>query len=304
MINKERDSIIEANEDEEKKSEWLKTAKQQFMLDSQEILNTQISTAEASWQSVWDLLLVLNKEFWLEIDEKQKSEYEKMDFKTLTNSLDRRLVEYFTETREKYDQALLFNILRDVNLQVIDKLRVAHIDDMQYLKDKVGFMGYAQMDPLIVYKQESFEKFELLQQNIKADTTTKLMRIDYRAVAEQQEMQNQLFEMVQDNPELMEKLKQASKQFWWKVPVQISKKDGKVVIQAWNKAIAQASSDPRKMIFEDEDWVEVFDADDIGKAWPSEWVILPTRKKVRPNDPCPCGSGKKYKKCHGAEENK
>jgi hypothetical protein len=39
------------------------------------------------------------------------------------------------------------------------------------------------------------------------------MRIDYRAVAEQQEMQNQLFEMVQDNPEIMEKLKQASKQF-------------------------------------------------------------------------------------------
>ena len=136
-----------------------------------------------------------------------------MDFNTLANSLDRRLVEYFTETWEKYDQNLLFNILRDVNLQVIDKLWVAHIDDMQYLKDKVGFMGYAQMDPLIVYKQESFEKFEQLLQNIKSDATTKLMRIDYRRVAEEQEMQNQLFEMVQDNPELMEKLKQASKQF-------------------------------------------------------------------------------------------
>jgi uncharacterized protein YchJ len=117
-------------------------------------------------------------------------------------------------------------------------------------------------------------------------------------------MQNQLFEIVQDNPELMEKLKQASKQFWWKIPVQISKKDGKVVIQTWNKAPAQkqTSNDPRKMIFEDEDWVEVFDADDIGKNAPSEWVILPTRKKIRPNDPCPCGSGKKYKKCHWADE--
>ena len=136
-----------------------------------------------------------------------------MDFKTLENSLDRRLVEFFTETREKYDQNLLFTILRDINLQVIDKLRVAHIDDMQYLKDKVGFMGYAQMDPLIVYKQESFEKFEELLQNIKSDVTTKLMRIDYRRVAEEQELQNQLFEMVQDNPQLMEKLKEASKQF-------------------------------------------------------------------------------------------
>ena len=58
-----RDSIIEANEDEEKKSEWVRTAKQQFMLDAQEILNTQISTAEATGQSTSDLLLVLNKEF-------------------------------------------------------------------------------------------------------------------------------------------------------------------------------------------------------------------------------------------------
>ena len=297
-----RDSIIEANEDEEKKKERVSTIRQQFMLDSQEILNTQISTAEATGQSTSDLLLVLNKEFWLEIDAKQKSEYEQMDFKTLANSLDRRLVEYFTETREKYDQNLLFTILRDVNLQVIDKLWVAHIDDMQYLKDKVGFMGYAQMDPLIVYKQESFEKFEQLLENIKADTTTKLMRIDYRRVAEEQEMQNQLFEMVQDNPELMEKLKQASKQFWWRIPVQISKKNGKVTIQAWNNPIPQTKSDPRKILFEDEDWIEVFEADDINKKTVSEWVILPTRKKVRPNDPCPCGSGKKYKKCHGANE--
>jgi hypothetical protein len=50
-------------------------------------------------------------------------------------------------------------------------------------------------------------------QNIKADATTKLMRIDYRAVAQEQEVQHQLFEMVQDNPQLMEKLKEASKQF-------------------------------------------------------------------------------------------
>ena len=299
-----RDSIIEANEDEEKKKEWMNTTKQEFMLDSQDILNTQISTAEATWQSVWDLLLVLNKELWLEIDEKQKKEYEQMYFNTLANSLDRRLVEYFTDTWEKYDQNLLFNILRDINLQVIDKLWVAHIDDMQYLKDKVGFMGYAQMDPLIVYKQESFEKFEQLLQNIKSDATTKLMRIDYRAIAQEQEVQHQLFEMVQDNPQLMEKLKEASKQFWWRLPVQITKKGDKVILKAWDPRLPQTNTDPRKMIFQDEDWVEVFEADDSPKKQVSEGVILPTRKKVRPNDPCPCGSWKKYKKCHWANEEK
>jgi preprotein translocase subunit SecA len=43
-----RDSIIEANEDDEKKKEWVNATRQQFMLDSQEILNTQITTAEAT----------------------------------------------------------------------------------------------------------------------------------------------------------------------------------------------------------------------------------------------------------------
>ncbi len=296
-----RDSIIEASDNEDKKAQWIKDAKQQFMLDAQDILNNQITSAEASWQSCWDLLVVLSKEFWLEIDTAQKAEYEQMDFNTLTNSLDRRLVEYFTETREKYDQNLLFTILRDINLQVIDKLRVDHIDEMQYLKDKVWFMGYAQMDPLIVYKQESFEKFELLLQNIKADTTTRLMRIDYRAIAQQQEAQMQMLEMVKDNPELLDKLKQASKEFGWRIPVQISKKDWKLVIQTPSKPQA---NDPRKMLFEDEDGVEVFEADDINEKPIDPNVILPTRKKIRPNDPCPCWSGKKYKKCHWAWEEK
>jgi hypothetical protein len=110
--------------------------------------------------------------------------------------------------------------------------------------------------------------------------------------------------MVQDNPQLMEKLKEASKQFWWRLPVQITKKGDKVILKAWDPKLPQTNTDPRKMIFQDEDWVEVFEADDSPKKQVSEGVILPTRKKVRPNDPCPCGSWKKYKKCHWANEEK
>lgn len=301
-----RDSIIEASTDEEKKNGRLSSAKQQFMLDAQDILNNQILSAEATGQSCWDLLIVLSKEFWLEIDEAQKVEYEQMDFKTLINSLDRRLVEYFSEMRDKYDQNLLFTILRDINLQVIDKLRVDHIDAMQYLKDKVWFMWYAQMDPLIVYKKESFEKFELLQQNIKADATTKLMRLDYRAIAQQQDAQMKMLQAVSEDPELLEKLKEASKIYGW-APITISNQNWKITIQPWNNQkkseTVQQPADPRKMIFEDEDWIEIFDADDIwNTSTQNSEVILPTRKKPRPNDPCPCGSGKKFKKCHGNEE--
>ena len=100
-----------------------------------------------------------------------------MDFKTLTNSLDRRLVEYFTETREKYDQNLLFNILRDINLQVIDKLRVAHIDDMQELKRGINLRSYGQKNPVVEYRYEGFEMFDAMVESIREETVRMLMTI-------------------------------------------------------------------------------------------------------------------------------
>jgi preprotein translocase subunit SecA len=57
-----------------------------------------------------------------------------------------------------------------IYLSTIDKYWVDHIDAMQYLRDKVGLYGYAQQDPLIIYKQEAFQKFEQLMGTIKLDT--------------------------------------------------------------------------------------------------------------------------------------
>jgi uncharacterized protein YchJ len=79
-------------------------------------------------------------------------------------------------------------------------------------------------------------------------------------------------------------LSSASRDLWSrKRPVTVAKKE---------------INDAREKIFEsDDDWVEVFEADDV----PVREVHKP-QWKVRPNDPCPCGSWKKYKKCHGKDE--
>jgi preprotein translocase subunit SecA len=55
-------------------------------------------------------------------------------------------------------------------LEAIDLLRVDHIDEMQNLRDKVGLYGYAQLDPLTIYKKEAFEKFEELMVQIQTQT--------------------------------------------------------------------------------------------------------------------------------------
>jgi preprotein translocase subunit SecA len=218
VINKQRqniyhtrDTIIEASIDEEKKAERLEAYQKQFLVDAQQVLNTQIVLAETTQQSIPDLLEVLHKEFGLELTSEQQEQFSKLDYNTLNEQLERKLVEYFQSAFETLNKQLLFTIFRDVNLQVIDRLRVAHLDEMQYLKDKVGFMGYAQLDPLIVYKKESFEKFQDLLAKITSDTASMLMRVSFTTIANQQETQLKFIEAVEQHPELLEKLKSASK---------------------------------------------------------------------------------------------
>jgi preprotein translocase subunit SecA len=180
-------------------------------------------------------------------------------------------VEYFQNIFETTDKNLLFDIFSRVNLQIIDKLRVAHIDEMQYLKDKVGFMGYAQLDPLIVYKKESFEKFQELLASITADTTSMLMRINFSALAQQQQAHLQIIEAVEKNPDLLAKLKSAS---------QIYSADGIVSLGSSPSTksplppFQKGGSDAREMLFSDEDGVEVFEVDGDKADSPSSDVIL------------------------------
>jgi preprotein translocase subunit SecA len=61
----------------------------------------------------------------------------------------------------------LKNYIKKVYLSIIDKYWVEHIDDMTYLREKVSLFGYAQIDPLVIYKKESYEKFQKLMANIK-----------------------------------------------------------------------------------------------------------------------------------------
>jgi preprotein translocase subunit SecA len=69
------------------------------------------------------------------------------------------------------------DLIRNIYLDMIDKLWIEHIDDMQYLREKVSLYGYAQIDPLIVYKSEAFQKFEQLLHSIKYETTATLCKI-------------------------------------------------------------------------------------------------------------------------------
>ena len=268
-VYKLRDDILEAETNEEKRKAYVEAFKDEFLTEAKNIVITQINNAEMTGQSVADLLIVLNKEFGLNMTREEYEEVKNLTHEEVKALLMERFDRYFTKVFETLSEEILFDVFRGVHLHFIDKLWVDHIDDMQNLREKVGLMSYAQLDPLVMYKKESFEKFQELLQNIINSTAGYLMRLDFEAIAWETQSSTAFSETDQEN--VMEIIAGAD------LPEQ------KRVVE-----------DSRAQIFEaqDDGEIEIFEVDNTPKTSPDA--------KVRPNDACPCGSGKKYKKCHGA----
>lgn len=107
----------------------------------------------------------------------------------LQELLTQQVHEMFTTKFAEVDPARLSYMCRRVYLSVIDKYWMEHIDEMQYLREKVGLYGYAQIDPLVVYKKESYDKFQRLLSTIKKETLGELFRIDVASMQHAQQSQ-------------------------------------------------------------------------------------------------------------------
>ena len=287
-VYKIRDEILAAEDSEELQKKYVEWLEEDFLTESKNIILTQITTAETTGQSVADLLIVLNKEFWLNITQPEHAELSKLDYESLKAMLLERLDSYFNRVFSTIDTKILFQIFREVHLHFLDKLWIDHIYEMQNLREKVGLMSYAQMDPLVIYKKESFEKFQELLANIINSTSSYLLKLDFDAIAAQQQA-TQLIQEENNQEKVIEILSSASRGMW---PVRKPQQQ-------------KSQEDARAKIFEktsssSDDDVEVFEVVDADE--PAKQEVIKPQWKVRPNDPCPCGSGKKYKKCHWKDE--
>jgi len=152
---------------------------------------------------------------------------------------------------------------------------------MQYLRDKVWFMWYAQQDPLVVYKRESFEKFQTLIYTYKVNTTSHILNLDFDAIKQQDEAVKLIIEKQKTwDKEFLEKLSKVSWNLWEVI---------KLVQSEQAKKAQNQVKDKREMIFEDEDWFEVFEVDD-DEWWKNKKLDMeeskpvPSNAKIRPND--------------------
>jgi preprotein translocase subunit SecA len=176
----------------------------------------------------------------------------------------------------------LGDLERIFTLQVLDRLWMDHIDALDVMRSGIGLRSYGQRDPLVEFKNEAFRMFENLKQLIQhyiVDALLKLLRFELK-LAEQQppapkrRAPRNLRTNVDDIARASGQAKTDSAEERHKMPA-------KYASGGSSRHNGRAGGNGR-----------------TPTAAPSPRPAVPA--KIGRNDPCPCGSGKKYKKCHGA----
>ena len=179
---------------------------------------------------------------------------------------------------------------RMVMLSVVDGLWKDHLLSMDHLKEGIHLRGYAQKDPLVEYKSESYDMFEAMMLKFQEDTVRFLFRMQILGPDGQP---------VNAAPQPRREIPAAPP---------VASADRAASLDAAPREIAistrQASTtiDALEKEFHRKKQRELEAASFAGAGDASAPTQRRTGEKVGRNDPCPCGSGKKFKKCHGAEK--
>jgi preprotein translocase subunit SecA len=186
---------------------------------------------------------------------------------------------------------------RMVMLSVIDGLWKDHLLSMDHLKEGIGLRGYAQQDPLVAYKRESFDMFEAMMLKFQEDTVRFLFRM----------------QIIGPDGQPVNAAPQPRREVPAAPPVASAARpplgDGHrpPMLEAAPRDIPVHTRAPQTTIdalekeFARKKQRELAHAAMAGGSAASQPSQRRTGEKVGRNDPCPCGSGKKYKKCHGVE---
>jgi preprotein translocase subunit SecA len=154
-------------------------------------------------------------------------------------------------------------VLSQVMLSVIDEKWKDHLYDLDLLRNAIQYRAYGQKDPLVEYKKEAYEMFEDLMRDIQATFTERYLKIQVSA------------EPPRQPPPPPPTVTRAAADDLFTGPTRTS--------TAPLGGLPPRAPAPK---------VET----SLGRLGPSDGGVKPVGR----NDPCPCGSGKKYKKCHGA----
>lgn len=187
----------------------------------------------------------------------------------LEDEIMERLVAHLEEREKTLGKPLMLYLEKSVLLQVIDAKWKDHLYAMDNLRDSIGFRAYGQRDPLVEYQHEAFHMFDEMIDSIKHEIAEFIFKVQIRPEAEQR-LRSVLSSTAQ---ELIHKEFQPG-----------------AVAAELARGIPEEEAGPRHA-------VPAQGPESAPPSGPSTYRR--ETPKVGRNDPCPCGSGKKYKKCCG-----
>src|SRR5260221_1510449 len=186
------------------------------------------------------------------------------------------LMKKYQEKEDLIGSDIMRQTERMVMLQVIDDQWKDHLLSMDHLKEGIGLRGYGQKDPLVEYKKESFELFQSMMERIEDESVRYLFFLQV-AQGERPPLpfpEEDEWEEEEESPV---------------APSQQERAAAQSSIQDFTRNIQRKK---------EKELAELqFVGGDASSNGGHKQAI--NNNKVGRNDPCPCGSGKKYKKCHG-----
>ena len=194
-----------------------------------------------------------------------------------------------------FDTRSRVKIERDVLLSFVNSNWIDHIDAMDQLRKGITLRAYGQTDPVIAYKQEGFAMFDEMVERIQERTIRFLLKCQIKA---QPRPVQRIFPTAnrpaqpapaRQNAQQQQNAQQPA-QAQQSAPAQSAQQSEQPAQQAENVAPVGTEAMPKE--------VDVNSLRTSGEVKFNP-ATMKKEKKVGPNDPCPCGSGLKYKKCHG-----
>jgi preprotein translocase subunit SecA len=195
---------------------------------------------------------------------------DQLDRDELSDQLYENALEVYEQHEQELGDELMRNLERAILLQIIDTKWREHLLDMDYLREGIHLRGFAQKDPLVEYKNDGFRLFEELMHGIWEDFARVIFHVEVEIEPAEAEMAFRPSSRSSSTRGLS---------YSGGGPDQPS-----ALTEAAQAGVAVADPEGEELMALPE--VETRHVDD--------------RDKIGRNDPCWCGSGKKYKKCHGA----
>jgi preprotein translocase subunit SecA len=212
----------------------------------------------------WDLAgldATLQSEFGIQLDVKHWAESQHdLDAEGIRDHVIDEVDRYFREKEAQYGSEIMRAAEKFFLLQVLDQHWKEHLASMDYLRQGIYLRGYAQKQPKQEYKSEGFALFQGMLERVKIEVIQRLSMLRIRSEAEVAALEEQ---------QRREQERQAL-EFQHAEAASLAARG------------AEAGASPNE-----------------GAPTPQQGQVVRDQPKVGRNDPCPCGSGKKYKQCHG-----